>query len=185
MRKLIYSMFVSLDGFINGPNREIDWHVVDEELHGYVNEQERAIDTFLFGRRMYEVMKYWDTADKDPSNPPHVLEFARIWQTIPKIVFSKTLGEVGPNARLMREVVADEITTLKQQPGKTISVGGAGLAAGFIGLGLIDEYQSYVHPVVLAGGTPMFQPSDQRIHLRHLETRTLRSGVTHIRYAPQ
>lgn len=181
-RRVIYSMFVSLDGFIAGPNQNIDWHVVDEELHSYVNTQERAIGALLYGRRTYEVMAYWQTADTNPTSPAHEVEYARIWQSIPKIVFSKTLERVEGNARLAREVNTEEITKLKEQPGGDLGLGGAGLASTFMQLGLIDEYQLYVHPVVLGGGTPMFRASNNRIRLRLVEARTFGSGVVLLRY---
>ena len=129
MRKLIYSTMVSLDGFVEGPNRNLDWVIIDEELHSFINDQHEQIDTFLFGRRMYEVMVYWDTADKDLSNPEYVLEFARIWKNIHKIVFSKTLEQVQGNATLSQGNIVEEIAKLKAQPGKDMSVGGATIAA--------------------------------------------------------
>ena len=184
MRKVIYSMFVSLDGFIEGPNRDLDWHIVDEELHKYVNDQERAIDTHLYGRRMYEVMSYWQTADTNPSSPEYEVEYAHIWKSIPKIVFSKTLAQVEGNARLVRENIAEEIAKLKEQPGKDLGLGGANIASTFMQLGLIDEYQLYVHPVVLGGGTPMFSPFDNKINMRLVETRKFGSGVVLLRYQP-
>jgi len=184
MRKVIYSMFVSLDGFIEGPNREIDWHVVNEELHTYINEQERTFDIFLYGRRTYEVMSYWQTADNNPSSSAYELEFARIWKSIPKIVFSKTLAQVEGNARLVRENIAEEIAKLKERPGKDIELGGAGIASTFIRLGLIDEYRLFVHPVILGGGTPFFPALDDKINLRLVDTRTFGSGVVLLRYQP-
>jgi len=182
MRKVIYSMFVSLDGFIEGPNRNLDWHIVNEELHQYVNDQQSEIDTYLYGRRMYEVMAYWETADKNPSSPEYVIEFAHIWKSIPKIVFSKTLEQVEGNARLVRDNIAEEITKLKAQPGKDMTLGGADLASTFMRLGLIDEYHLYIHPVILGSGTPMFWALDDRINLRLVETRTFGSGVVYLRY---
>jgi dihydrofolate reductase len=184
MRKVIYSMFASLDGFIAGPNQELDWHIIDEELHKFVNDQERAIGTYLYGRRMYDVMSYWQTADTDPSNPAYVIEYARIWQSIPKIVFSKTLKQVGPNAKLVEDNIAEEVAKLKEQPGKDMALGGANIASTFMRLGLIDEYQIYIHPVVLRSGTPMFLSSDNKINLRLVETRTFGSGVVLLRYQP-
>jgi dihydrofolate reductase len=182
MRKVIYSTMVSLDGFVDGPNRNLDWPIIDEELHSFINDQQRAIDTYLFGRRMYEVMVYWDTAEKDPSNPEYVLEFARIWKTIRKIVFSKTLEHVQGNATLSRGNIAEEVIKLKAQPGKDMSVGGATIASALGRLGLIDEYQLFIHPVVLGSGTPMFQASDHKIELQSIETRTFGSGVVLLRY---
>jgi dihydrofolate reductase len=175
---------VSLDGFVEGPNRNLDWVIVDEELHSFINDQEREIDTYLFGRRMYEVMTYWETAEADPSNPEYVLEFARIWKRILKIVFSKTLEQVQGNARLVRGNIVEEIAQLKAQPGKDMSIGGAHIASTLIQLGMIDEYRLFAHPVVLGGGTPMFPVSDAKINLRLVETHTFHSGVVLLRYQP-
>ncbi len=184
MRKVIYSMLVSLDGFIKGPNRELDWHLIDEELHRFVNDQQSAFDTYLYGRQMYEVMAYWETADRNPSSPEYVLEFARIWKKMPKIVFSKTLEQVQGNARLVRDNIAAEIATLRAQPGKDMVLGGADIASTFMRLGLIDEYRLYVQPVVLGSGTPMFPALDNPINLRLVETHTFGSGVIYLCYQP-
>jgi len=182
MRKVIYSPMVSLDGFVEGPNRELDWGIIDEELHTYINRQHSAIDTYLFGRRMYEVMLYWETADRDPANPEYVLEFARIWKRIVKIVYSKTLDRVQGNARLSRGNIVEEIAQLKAQPGKDMSVGGATIAAALIQSGLIDEYQLFINPVVLGSGTSMFPSLHNTINLRLVESRTFNSGVILLRY---
>jgi dihydrofolate reductase len=127
-------------------------------------------------------MVYWETAHENPSAPEHVLEFAHIWQSLPKIVFSKTLGKVEGNARLATEGVAEEVAKLKQEPGKDIAVGGAGLAATCSQLGLIDEYRVFVSPVVLGGGTPFFPALEERIDLELVETRTFGSRVIYARY---
>ena len=182
MRKLIYSMGVSLDGFIAGPDGEIDWSAPDEELHRFHNQQTRDLGAHLCGRRLYEVMTYWETADENPSAPEFELEFARIWTKIPKIVFSKTLEKVEGNARLVRDSVAEEVAKLKEQPGKDLAVGGAGLASTFIKLGLIDEYRLFVSPVVLGGGTPYFPALEERINLELVETHTFGSRVVYARY---
>jgi dihydrofolate reductase len=182
MRKLIYSMTMSLDGFIAGPDGEIDWSAPDEELHRFHNERVRELGAYLLGRRLYEAMVYWETADENPSLRDFELEFARIWQAQPKIVFSKTLEKVEGDARLVRDVVADEVARLKQEPGKDLGVGGAGLAATFTKLGLIDEYRLFVSPVALGGGTPYFPALDERIDLELVETRTFASRVVYLRY---
>jgi dihydrofolate reductase len=182
MRKLIYKMTVSLDGFIAGPNGEIDWSPPDEELHRFHNEQTREAGTFLLGRRLYEAMLYWETADEEPSAADYELEFARIWKATPRIVFSRTLEEVEGNARLAREGVAEEVARLKEQPGKDLFVGGAGLASTCIELGLIDEYWLFVGPVVLGGGTPYFPALGERINLELVETQTFGSRVVYLRY---
>jgi dihydrofolate reductase len=182
MRKLIYSMTVSLDGFIAGPDGEIDWSAPDEELHRFHNEHMRETGAELCGRRLYEEMIYWETADENPSASEYELEFARIWKDTPKIVFSKTLEKVEGNARLVRDGVAEEVARLKEQPGKDLAVGGAGLASTVMKLGLIDEYRLFVSPVVLGGGTPYFPPLDERINLELVETRTFGSRVVYLRY---
>jgi dihydrofolate reductase len=182
MRRLIYSMTVSLDGFIADPHGEIDWSAPDEELHRFHNDQTRELGAHLCGRRLYEVMTYWETADENPSAPEYELEFARIWKEMPKIVFSKTLEKVEGNYRLVRDGVVEEAAKLKEQPGKDLAVGGAGLASSFIKLGLIDEYRLFVSPVVLGGGTPYFPALEERINLQLVETRTFGSRVVYMRY---
>jgi dihydrofolate reductase len=184
MRKLIYSMGVSLDGFIAGPGGEIDWSAPDEELHRFHNQQAREVGAELYGRRIYEEMRYWETADQQPSASEPVLEFARIWKDTPKIVFSRTLEKVEGNARLVRDGAAEEVARLKQEPGKDLAVGGAGLASTFIKAGLVDEYRLFVSPVVLGGGTPYFPALDERIDLELVETRTFGSRVVYVRYRP-
>jgi dihydrofolate reductase len=183
MSRVIYSMMVSLDGFVARPNGDLDWANVDEELHTFANQQERETGTILYGRRLYELMAaYWPTADLNPSAPAVEVEYARIWRDKPKIVFSKTLEQVAWNATLMRDVVADEITRLASQPGNDLSLGGPDLAASFMRLGLIDEYRPIVHPVVLGRGIPFWPKSDTTLRLRLVETRTFASGVVYLRY---
>jgi dihydrofolate reductase len=182
MRKLIYSMGVSLDGFIAGPAGEIGWSAPEEELHRFHNEQMREVSAHLCGRRLYQTMLHWETAEQNPSATQVELEFARIWKNIPRIVFSKTLAEVEGNARLAVDGVAEEVAKLAQAPGKDLAVGGAGLASTCIELGLIDEYRLFVSPVVLGGGTPYFPALNERIDLELLETRTFGSRVVYVRY---
>ena len=182
MRKLIYSMTASLDGFIAGPKGEIDWSAPDEELHRFHNQRTRELGAVLCGRRLYEEMLYWETADENPSAAEHELEFARIWKATPRIVFSRTLEKVEGNARLVRDGAADELAKLKDQPGGDLSVGGAGLASTFIKLDLVDEYRLFVSPVVLGGGTPYFPALDERINLELVETQTFGSRVAYVRY---
>jgi len=182
MRKLIYSMGVSLDGFIAGRDGEIDWSAPDEELHRFHNQQARELGAHLYGRRLYEAMTPWETADERPSVPEHVLEFARIWKDTPKIVFSNTLDKVEGNARLVRDGAAEVVTRPKEQPGRDLAVGGAGLASSLMKHGLIDEYRLFVSPVVLGGGTPYFPGLEERVNLELLETRTFGSRVVYVRY---
>jgi dihydrofolate reductase len=182
MRKVIYSMTVSLDGFIAGPRGEIDWSAPDEELHRFHNERTRELGAVLCGRRLYEEMVYWETAHENPSLTEYALEFARIWQELPKVVFSTTLEEVEGNARLVKDGIAEEVARLKEQPGKDLSVGGAGLAATLLELGLVDELRLFVSPVVLGGGTPFFPALEDRIELELVETREFGSRVVYVRY---
>ena len=182
MRKVIYAMSVSLDGFVAGPGGEIDWGAPDEELHRFHNERVRETGAQLLGRRLYEVMTYWETAEEKPSAPDYELEFARIWKALPKIVFSTTLDSVEGNATLLRDGVAQEVAKLKDQPGGDLAVGGAGLASTLMKLNLIDEYLLFIFPVVLGGGTPYFSALDERINLELVETRTFGSRVVYLRY---
>jgi dihydrofolate reductase len=185
MQKLIYSMTVSLDGYIAGPDGDIGWSAPDEELHRFHNDQVRELGAHLLGRRLYEEMTYWETADQNPASTEYALDFARIWKALPKIVFSTTLDEVEGNTTLAREGAGDVVTELKAQSGKDIGVGGAGLAATFIRLGLVDEYRLFVSPVVLGGGTRYFPQLDTKIDLELAETRTFGSRVVYLRYLRQ
>ena len=175
-------MSVSLDGYIAGPGGEIDWGAPDEELHRFHNERVRETGTHLLGRRLYEEMLYWETADENPSIADYEREFALIWQALPKVVFSTTLDEVEGNARLATDDLAAEVARLKAEPGNDIEVGGAGLAASCIELGLVDEFRLFTSPVVLGGGTPFFPALDERIDLELVETRTFASRVVYARY---
>jgi dihydrofolate reductase len=182
MRTVIYSMSVSLDGFIAGPGGDIGFTAPDDEQFRFHVEQTRDIDVELMGRRLYEAMLVWDTPEAPQANADQV-EFARIWNAIPKVVFSTTLKQVEGNARLASDDVAAEVAKLKEEPGEgVISVGGAGLAATLIKLDLIDEYRLFVPPVVLGEGTPYFPPLDHRIELELLETRTFGSPLIYLRY---
>jgi len=183
MRKLIYSMSTSLDGFIAGPGGEIDWGAPDEELHRFHNDRVREVGTQLLGRRLYEVMLHWEPANQSQFTTDIEVDFAHIWQDLPKMVFSKTLDKVEGNATLVRDLDADEIARLKQEPGKDIAVGGAGLASTLIRLGLVDEFQLFVCPVVLGAGTPFFPDLEDRVDLELIETRTFGSRVVYVRYA--
>jgi dihydrofolate reductase len=182
LRKLIYSMTMSLDGFIAGPGGDIGWSAPDEELHRFHNEQVRELGAHLLGRRLYEVMVYWETADEDPEAGEVALEFARIWQELPKIVFSRTLETVEGNTRLATGDLAQEVARLKQEAGKDLAIGGAGLAASAIELGLVDEFRIFISPVVLGAGTPFFPPLDEQLDLELVETRTFPSRVVYARY---
>jgi dihydrofolate reductase len=182
MRSVIYSMGVSLDGFIAGPGGEIDWGAPDEELHRFHNQQTRAIGAHVCGRGMYEAMLSWEAVDGAHASPV-MAEFARIWKAIPKVVFSTTLSSVEGNARLATNSLADEVAMHRDLPDdRVVSVGGARLAAGLMQLDLIDEYRQFISPVILGGGTPYFPPLDHPLDLELLETRTFGSRVIYARY---
>lgn len=182
MRELIYSMGVSLDGYIAAPDGAIDWTAPDEELHRFHNQQTRETGTHLYGRRLYEAMTYWETAGEDPELSDHELEFASIWKDVPKVVFSSTLTEVEGNARLAADSVAAEVARLTQEAGKDLAVGGAGLASTLVALDLVDEYRLFISPVLLGGGTPYFPPLERRLELELVETRSFGSRVVYARY---
>ena len=183
MGRLSYAMSVSLDGFVETPSRSLDWVHVDEELHAVFNDQARAVSASLYGRRMYELMvSYWPTAQDDPSATPQMRQFAEIWQTIPRIVFSRTLAQVDEGSRLVSEDAATEVARLKAQPGLDMDIGGATLAGSLIRRGLIDEFRIFFQPVVLGAGTPFFPALDERIRLKLLESRVFGSGVVYLRY---
>jgi dihydrofolate reductase len=182
MRKLIVMMSISLDGFFAGPNRELDWQLISDELHTYFNQQLAKMSAFLDGRITYELMvEYWPTADHDPAVPAPVAEFAGIWRDMPKIVYSKTLEKADWNTTVVRDVVPEEILKLKEQPGGDMVVGGADLAATFERYGLIDEYWLYVHPIVIGEGKRLF-PSEAKLDLRLIETKSFGNGVVLLRY---
>ena len=173
MCEVIYSMSVSLDGFIAGPDGGIDWAAPDAELMAFHNEQTRELSAHLCGRGLYEDMLPWETRTG---------EFAQLWQAIPKIVVSTTLKQVQGNATLATEPVADELSKLREGPGTYVSVGGAGLASTLVEQDLIDEYRLFVNPVVLGGGTPFFPAREKRLDLELAETRTFASRVVYLRY---
>jgi dihydrofolate reductase len=176
-------MSVSLDGYIEGPNREIDWHMVDDELHSHFNQELSRMGAFLSGRVTYELMaEFWPTADKDPTSTPPMVEFARIWRDMPKIVYSRTLTRAGWNTSVVRDVVPEEVAALKAQPGGDLALGGADLAAAFMQHDLIDEYRIYVHPVLIGKGKPLFPRPGTRIPLQLAETLTFGNGVVRLRY---
>ncbi len=183
MRRIVAHVSVSLDGYFEGPDSDITWHLVDEELHQHMNDELRTRGAFLEGRRTYELMEaFWPTADHDPANAGAMAEFAGIWRDVPKIVYSRTLTSVGPNATLVRDVDAAEVGALQDEPGGDLVVGGADLVAEFRRLDLVDEYRLYVHPVLVGRGRQFFGPAHAPTSLRLIETRTLGNGVVMLRH---
>ncbi|WP_371645268.1 dihydrofolate reductase family protein [Streptomyces mirabilis] len=183
MRRIVLMMSVSLDGFIEGPNREIDWHRVDAELHQHFNEEIRKLGGLLEGRVTHELMAgFWPTADQDPDSTAEVAEFAGIWRDIPKYVYSRTLERADWNTTIVRDVVPDEVRALKEQPGGDLGLGGADLTAAFLRHDLVDEFRVYVHPVLIGGGKPLFPESHAATGLRFAESRAFGNGVVLLRY---
>jgi dihydrofolate reductase len=183
MPELIYAMGISLDGYIADPDGAIDWSVPDDELHRFHNERVRGLGAHLCGRRLYETMRYWNSAEEDPDLDEPGREFAEIWRPLPKVVFSTTLDRVdSPNTRLATGTITEEIARIRTETDKPSEVGGATLAAECIRPGLVDDFQVFVHPIVLGGGTPFLPPLQHRIPLELVETRTFPSRVTLLHY---
>lgn len=185
MRELIYLFNVSLDGFVETADHSLDWTIVDDELHTWFNERTRSLDASLYGRRLYEVMAaYWPTGEDDPAATDAMREFARIWNPMPKIVFSTSLDRVEHNARLVRGDVGVVLDELRREFDGDLAVGGPDLAGQFVRLGLVDRFDLVVHPVVLGAGTPFWPELDAPLRLRLIETRAFSSGVELKSYAP-
>ena len=185
MGRLICSHHVSLDGFIEGPNGELDRAIVDEELYRRFNDQEGAIGAHLYGRRTYENMAQFIPAlAQDPAAPDYLVETARFWLDKPKIVFSRTLARAEWKATLVRERASEEIAKLRREADKDMYLAGANLADSVIPLGLIDEYRLYVHPVVLGGGKPFLPRDGGVLRIRLAEATRLGASVVLLRYHP-
>lgn len=184
MAKLIYSMLMSLDGYIEDKNGDFGWGVPeDEEVHTYINELAAPVGTYLYGRRMYETMVYWETAHGIPDQPPFVLDWASQWQAAEKIVYSRTLAEPrSARTRIEREFDPDAIRRLKANADHDISVDGPELAAQAVRNGLVDEFHLIFCPVIVGGGKPFF-PQGVRLDLELIEERHFGNGVVVLRYA--
>ncbi|MFJ5843336.1 dihydrofolate reductase family protein [Streptomyces shenzhenensis] len=183
MRSVTYSMNVSLDGYIVGPDGGFNWTTPDEEIFRSWIDEIREVSVHLLGRRLYETMLYWEDADQDPSLDDSQLEWTALWKPLPKVVFSSTLSAVQGNARLASGGLAEEIERLRAEPGEgDIAIGGATLAAEAAALGLIDEYRARVYPVLIGGGIPFFPQRERRVDLELVETRTFSSKAIYLRY---
>ena len=183
MRSVTYAMSASLDGYIVGPDGTFDWPGFDEEIFRFWIDETREVGVHLLGRRLYETMLYWETADQDPSLDDAGREWIAVWNPLPKVVFSTTLSEVQGAARLASGGLAEEIERLRAEPGEgDIAIGGATLAAEAAALDLIDEYRVMVYPVLVGGGSPFFPQHERRVDLELAETRTFSSGVVYLRY---
>jgi len=183
MRSVTYSMGVSLDGYIVGPDGGFDWTVPDADVFRFWIDDLRELGVHLMGRRLYETMLYWETADEDPALDDAEREWTALWKPLPKVVFSTTLSDVQGNARLASGGLAEEIARLRSEPGEgDIAIGGATLAAEAAALDLIDEYRAMVHPVLVGGGIPFFPQRGRRVGLELVETRTFSSRFVYLRY---
>ncbi|PPK63818.1 dihydrofolate reductase family protein [Actinokineospora auranticolor] len=183
MRKLIFGMNATLDGYIAATGDDIGWSVPSDELFQWWLDQELGIDTMLYGRKLWAAMSsYWPTADQQPDATAARREFARNWLDTPKVVFSSTIDGVGWNARLVTGDAVAEITRLKAGDGGPMRVGGATLAEAAVRAGLVDEYEIVTHPVLVGGGTPLFTALDSWVNLNLVETRTFPGGAVLTRY---
>ena len=182
MAKLIYAVLGSLDGYFEDADGRSDWAAPDEEVHAFVNDLSRPIGTYLYGRRMYETMVFWETVSTEADEPAVFCDFAGIWRAAEKIVYSRTLQTVSSaRTRIEREFDRDAVRRLKQSSGADIAVGGAELAGHAIGAGLVDECHLFLSPIVVGGGKRAL-PDDVRAQLELLDERRFRNGVVHLHY---
>ncbi len=182
MAKLIYSAITSLDGYVADEDGNFDWAEPDGEVHAFVNDLERPVGTYLYGRRMYEVMVYWETAHTLADQPPVVQDFAEIWQEADKIVYSKTLEKVSSaRTRIERDFNPEAVLRMKASAERDITVGGPDLAAQAIKAGLVDEYHLFISPAVVGGGNQSL-PDNVRLKLELLDERRFGNGVVHLHY---
>jgi dihydrofolate reductase len=180
--KLIYMAIPSLDGYVADEDGVFDWAAPDEEVHTFVNDLERPVGTYLYGRRMYEVMVYWETAHTLADQPPSVQDFAEIWQAADKIVYSKTLGTVSSaRTRIERDFDPEAVRLIKASAGRDISVGGPDLAAQAIRAGLVDECHLFLAPIVVGGGKQSL-PDNVRLKLELRDVRRFGNGVVYLDY---
>ncbi len=183
MRKLIFFNLITLDGYFEGPNRNIDWHNVDEEFNQFAEEHTAEFGALLFGRVTYELMaSYWPTEDAKRDNTV----IARLMNDLPKLVFSNTLQKADwENTRLVKTNFVEEVTKLKQQPGKDVAIfGSSDLAVSFLEHGLIDEFRIMVNPIVLGGGKTLFQGIAKQLTLKLVKTKVFKTGNVLLYYQP-
>lgn len=182
MANLIYSAITSLDGYVEDADGGFDWGAPDDEVHAFINDLERSVGTYLYGRRMYEAMLYWETAHTLADQPAVVREFTELWQAADKIVYTKTLdAAASARTRIERDFDADVVRRLKASAGADMTVGGAGLAAQALQAGLVDELHLFLMPVIVGGGKRAL-PDHVRLDLELREERRFASGVVHLRY---
>jgi dihydrofolate reductase len=182
MARLIYTAITSIDGYVADENGNFDWAAPDEQVHSFVNDLERRAGTYLYGRRIYEVMAFWETAHTLVDQTPVTKDYADIWQAADKIVYSRTLQKVtSARTRIERDFDPEAVRLMKARLGRDITVGGPGLAAQAIAAGLVDEYHLFVTPIVVGGGNPAL-PNDVRVKLELVDERRFECGVVHLHY---
>jgi dihydrofolate reductase len=182
MAMLIYTAIMSLDGYVADKNGNFDWAAPDEEVHSFVNDLERGAGTYLYGRRMYDVMAFWETAHTLADQTPATKDYADIWQAANKIVYSRTLEKVASaRTRIERDFDPEAVRQMKAQAKRNITVGGPKLAAQAIKAGLVDEYHLFVTPILVGGGNPAL-PADVRVALELVDERRFDGGVVHLHY---
>ncbi len=182
MARLIYSAITSLDGYIADETGNFDWAMPDEAVHTFINDLERPVGAYLYGRRMYEVMAGWETAHTVAGQPPYMQDFAQIWQAAGKIVYSRTLETVSTaRTRIEREFDPEAVRQMKAQAARDLTVGGPNLAAQAIRAGLVDEYHLFVAPIVVGGGKQSL-PNHVRLKLELLDERRFGNGMVYLRY---
>ncbi len=182
MAKLIYSAITSLDGYVADEDGAFDWAAPDEEVHRFINDLERPVGTYLYGRRMYAVMVAWETMHTRADQSPVVQDFTQMWQAADKIVYSKTLETVSSaRTRIERDFNPAAVRQMKVSAGRDLTVGGPNLAAQALTAGLVDECHLFVTPIVVGGGTP-FLPHNVRLTLELLDERRFGNGVAHLHY---
>jgi dihydrofolate reductase len=182
MAKLIYAAIASLDGYTEDPSGAFDWSAPDHEVHAFVNELERPIGTYLYGRRMYETMVFWETAPTSGDDDPAFHDYAAIWQAADKVVYSTTLASpASARTRVERAFAPEAVRQLKAEAGRDISIGGPALAAQALAAGLVDECHLLLSPIVVGGGKPAL-PDGLRVGLELLDERRFANGVVHLHY---
>jgi dihydrofolate reductase len=182
MAKLIYSVITSLDGYVADEDGNFDWAAPDEEVHTFVNDLERQVGTYLYGRRMYDVMTYWESAHTDPDRPAFERDYADIWQAADKIVYSKSLGAASSaRTQIERDFGPEAVRRLKAEAERDLSVGGPDLAAQALRSGLVDECHLFLSPVVVGAGNSAL-PDNLRLQLELLDDHRFDNGVVHLHY---
>jgi dihydrofolate reductase len=182
MAKLICTAITSLDGYIADERGEFGWAAPDSEVHGFINDLERPIGTYLYGRRLYEVMVFWETAPAQPDQSPVELDYAKLWQAADKIVYSTTLQAASSaRTRIERTFDPNAVRAMKEAADRDLSIGGPALAAHAFRAGLVDEVCLFVSPLTVGGGNPFF-PDQLRLNLRLLDERRFDNGVVYLRY---